>query len=51
MISALLLILAMPVMLSLGTGNAGGLAKGVAGLFGAEFDQAPAAPADTSGEE
>lgn len=42
MVSALLLMLAMPIMLSLGTGNAGGLAKGVAGLFGAEFDQAAA---------
>lgn len=52
MVSALLLMLAMPIMLSLGTGNAGGLAKGVAGLFGAEFDQAaPAQPAEAPADE
>lgn len=51
MVSALLLILAMPIMLSLGTGNAGGLAKGVAGLFGAEFDQAAPAPAEAPADE
>ncbi|MDG1490447.1 MAG: hypothetical protein P8R43_01060 [Planctomycetota bacterium] len=44
-VSSLLLILAMPIMLSLGTGNAGGLAKGVAGIFGGQFDQAAEAPA------
>jgi len=48
MVSALMLMLAMPIMLSLGTGNAGGLAKGVAGLFGAEFEQGAEAPADTA---
>ena len=52
MVSALLLMLAMPIMLSLGTGNAGGLAKGVAGLFGAEFDQAAASqPAEAPADE
>ncbi len=52
MVSALLLMLAMPIMLSLGTGNAGGLAKGVAGLFGAEFDQAAAAqPSEAPADE
>jgi excisionase family DNA binding protein len=51
MVSALLLMLAMPIMLSLGTGNAGGLAKGVAGLFGAEFDQAAAAQSSGASAE
>jgi excisionase family DNA binding protein len=45
-VSAFLLILAMPIMLSTATGNAGGLAKGVAGLFGASFEQAAETPAE-----
>jgi len=47
--TSVLLLLAMPILASLSTGNAGGLAKGIAGLFGAEFgtEQAAApAPAD-----
>ncbi len=39
LISALMLLLTAPILLSLSTGNAGGLAKGVAGMFGGEFDQ------------
>ena len=45
-VSGFLLILAMPIMLSPATGNAGGLAKGVAGLFGASFEQAAETPAE-----
>lgn len=48
MISSMMLLLAAPILLSLSTGNAGGLAKGVAGMFGAEFDQANMAPAATA---
>ena len=44
-VSSFLLVLGMPIMLSIATGNAGGLAKGVAGLFGGKFDQAVEAPA------
>lgn len=45
-VTALLLLLAAPIMMSIATGNAGGLAKGVAGIFGASFDDAatPNAP-------
>jgi len=43
MISALMLLLSAPILMSLSTGNASGLAKGVAGIFGAEFDGAATA--------
>ncbi|QDV07645.1 hypothetical protein Poly30_31730 [Planctomycetes bacterium Poly30] len=48
-LTALVLILAAPVMMSIATGNAGGLAKGVAGIFGASFDDA--APPAVAAEE
>lgn len=41
-LTALVLMLAMPVLMSLTTGNAGSLAQGVAGIFGATFEDAPA---------
>lgn len=43
-VSALVLFLAMPIVVSLLTGNASGLAKGIAGIFGQTFEEA-AAPA------
>jgi hypothetical protein len=49
-LTALVLILAAPILMSIATGNAGGLAKGVAGIFGASFDEAPVA-AVTAAEE
>ena len=42
--TALVLFLSMPVVVSLLTGNASGLAKGIAGIFGQTFEEA-AAPA------
>ena len=48
-LTALLLLLAAPIIMSIATGNAGGLAKGVAGIFGASWDEAPAAA--TAAEE
>lgn len=49
-VTALVLMLAAPIMVSIATGNAGGLAKGVAGMFGASFE-AEAAPAAVAAEE
>ncbi len=49
-LTALVLMMAAPVIMSVATGNAGGLAKGVAGMFGATFDDAPA-PAAGDAEE
>lgn len=50
-LTALLLILAAPILVSLTTGNAGGLAKGIAGMMGQKFDvEAPAAPAAADDE-
>ena len=43
-VTALVLFLSMPVVVSLLTGNASGLAKGIAGIFGQTFEEA-AAPA------
>ena len=43
-VSALVLFLSMPIVVSLLTGNASGLAKGIAGIFGQTFEEA-AAPA------
>ncbi|MEE2940598.1 MAG: hypothetical protein VX460_09465 [Planctomycetota bacterium] len=43
-VTALVLFLSMPVVVSLLTGNASGLAKGIAGIFGQSFAEA-AAPA------
>ncbi|MEM1449801.1 MAG: hypothetical protein AAF957_02235 [Planctomycetota bacterium] len=42
------LVLSTPILMSLSTGHAGGLAKGIAGIFGAKFEEAapPAAPAE-----
>ena len=48
-LTALLLIMAAPIIMSIATGNAGGLAKGVAGIFGATWQDAP--PAATAAEE
>lgn len=44
-LTALLLLLTAPVLVSLSTGNAGGLAKGIAGLFGNTFVEADASAA------
>ncbi len=41
-LTALVLFLSMPVVVSLLTGNASGLAKGVAGIFGQTFEEAAA---------
>ena len=49
-VTALILMLAAPIMVSIATGHAGGLAKGVAGMFGASFE-AEAAPAAVAAEE
>lgn len=44
---AIVLFMAAPIMLSLITGNASGMAKGIAGIFGQTFEEeAPAAPAE-----
>ena len=40
--AALVLFLAMPIVVSLLTGNASGLAKGIAGIFGQTFEEAAA---------
>lgn len=46
-LTALILLLTAPIMMSIATGNAGGLAKGVAGIVGASFDESGApAPAE-----
>lgn len=45
-LTALVLFLSMPVVVSLMTGNASGLAKGIAGIFGQTFEEAAAPAAD-----
>lgn len=44
-VTALVLFLSMPVVVSLLTGNASGLAKGIAGIFGQTFEEVANAPA------
>lgn len=39
-VTAVALILATPIIVSIGTGNANDMAKGIAGIFGQKFDQA-----------
>lgn len=46
-LTALMLLLAAPILVSLSTGNAGGLAKGIAGLFGNTFVEAGTSTAAT----
>jgi excisionase family DNA binding protein len=41
-VTTVALILATPIIVSIGTGNASDVAKGIAGVFGQKFDQAPA---------
>ena len=43
-LTALILILTVPIMMSIATGNAGDLAKGVAGIVGASFEEVADTP-------
>ncbi len=45
-LTSLVLLLSAPIIVSLTTGNPGGLAKGVAGMFGATFETPAETPAD-----